>query len=119
MVVEIERATKKLAVLENFGSTGVALRRHVAGLFEKREVGVGLNVTHATGVTVPVPSAAEVAALFDDAEIGDSLVLEINAGEHAGETAANNDDFGFFNNRIASEVGIGVGVLVEFFELFL
>ena len=47
------------------------------------------------------------------------MVLQVDAREHSSETAANNDNFSFFNDRIASEVGIGVGILVEFFELFL
>ena len=47
------------------------------------------------------------------------MVLQVDTREHAGETAANNDNFSFFNDRITSEVGIGVGILVEFFELFL
>ena len=119
MVVEVECATKQLAVFENFRRTRVTLGGHVAGLFKKGKVGVGLNIAHATGVAVPVPGAAEVAALFHDAEIGDSLVLQVDAREHAGETATNNDNFSFFNDRITGEVGIGVGILVEFFELFL
>ena len=119
MVVEVERATKQLAVFENFRRTRVTLGGHVAGLFKKGKVGVGLNIAHATGVAVPVPGAAEVAALFHDAEIGDSLVLQVDAREHAGKPATNNDNFSFFNDRITGEVGIGVGILVEFFELFL
>ena len=119
VLVEIERAAKELAITEDFRCTRVALGGHVAGLFEKRKVGVGLNVTHTTGITVPVPSAAEVAALFHDAEIGDALVLQINASEHAGESATDDDDLGLFGNGIAGEVRISVGILIEFFELFL
>ncbi|CAB4801558.1 unannotated protein [freshwater metagenome] len=119
MLIEIERASEELAVPENFRRTRVALGGHVAGLFEKRKVGIRVDVAHATGITIPIPSATKVAALFHDAEISDAVVLQIDASEHAGESAADDDDLGLFGNGIAGEVRIGVGILVEFFELFL
>ncbi|CAB4621515.1 unannotated protein [freshwater metagenome] len=118
-VVEIERATEQLAVLEDLGCARVALRRHVAGLLEEGKVGVRLDITHATRVAVPVPGATEVATLFHDAEIRDARLLEINSCEHAGEATTHDDDLGRLGDRLAGEGRIGVGIGVELRELVL
>ena len=53
------------AVGEDLRRPDVLLRRHVAELLEQRQVDVRLDVAHRARVAVPVPGAAEVAALLD------------------------------------------------------
>ena len=68
-VVEAEVAADACAVLEDLGAEGVLLLRHVADLLEQRQVDVRLDVALRARVAVPVPGAAEVAAVLDDAEV--------------------------------------------------
>ena len=69
VAVEIVLAADGAAVREDLGRARVLLARHVAELFEQRQVDVRLDVAHRARVAVPVPGAAEVAALLDDADV--------------------------------------------------
>ena len=53
-------------VLENLRGKGIFLLRHIARFFEQGQVTVGFNVALGTGVAVPIPGAAEIAAGFDE-----------------------------------------------------
>jgi hypothetical protein len=46
-----------------------------ARLLEQREVDVGLHVALGPRIAVPVPGAAEITALFNDADIVDAGLL--------------------------------------------
>ena len=72
VVVEAELLADALAVLEDLGRVRVLLDRHVPGLFEQRHVDERRRVALRAGVAVPVPGAAEVAALLDDAHVVDA-----------------------------------------------
>ena len=79
-------------MLEDLGRVRVLLRRHVPGLFEQRHVDERCGVALRAGVAVPVPGAAEVAALLDDAHVVDAGLLQPRAGDEAGEAAADERD---------------------------
>jgi uncharacterized lipoprotein YbaY len=49
----------------------VFLRRHVPGLFEQGHVDHRGSVALRAGIAIPVPGAAEIAALLDDADVRD------------------------------------------------
>ncbi len=66
----------------------VLLRRHVPGLFEQRHVDERSGVALRTGVAVPVPVAAEVSGLVDDADIVDTRLFQPRARDEACEPAA-------------------------------
>ncbi len=87
VVVEAEVLPDALAVLEDLGRVRVLLGRHVAGLLEQRHVHEARRVALRAGVAVPVPRAAEVAALLDDADV-DAGFLQAGAGDEPGEAAA-------------------------------
>ena len=87
VVVQTEVLPDALAVLEDLGRVRVLLGRHVAGLFEQRHVHEARRVALRAGIPVPVPGAAEVAALFDDADV-DAGFLQPCAGDESGEPAS-------------------------------
>jgi hypothetical protein len=60
----------------------------VPGLFEQRHIHERRGVALRAGVTVPVPSAAEVAALFDHAHVVHAGLDQARAGDEAREAAA-------------------------------
>jgi hypothetical protein len=53
----------------------VLLARHVARFFEQRHVDQRRRVALGAGIAVPVPGAAEVTALLDQAEITNARFL--------------------------------------------
>ena len=83
----------------------VLLLRDVADLLEQRQVDVRLDVAHRARVAVPVPGAAEVAALLDDADVVDAGLAQPRAGEQAAEAAADDDDVDLVGERLALEAG--------------
>jgi len=102
----------RLAVAEDLRRLGVLLLRHVADLLEQRQVDVGLDVACRPRVPVPVPGAAEVAALLDDADVVDAGLAQAGPGEEAPEAAADDQHLDLVGERISfvrGDVGI-VGV---------
>ena len=88
VVVEAVLLPDALAVLEDLRRVRVLLGGHVPGLLEQRHVHEARGVALGAGVAVPVPGAAEVAALLDDADVVDAGFLEPGAGDEPGEAAA-------------------------------
>ena len=87
-LVQVEVPGDAMAVLQNLGGADVLLTGDVGGLLQEREVDVRLDVALCSWVPVPVPGAAEVAALLNDAKVVDARLGEPGAGDQAGETAA-------------------------------
>ena len=98
------------AVLEDLGGVRVLLGRHVPGLFEQRQVDERRGVALRTGVAVPVPRAAEVAALLDDADVVDAGLLQRGAGDQTGEPAADEGDGDLVEQRLPLD-RLDVGVV--------
>ena len=115
VLVHVEATTKFLAVRKNLRRKCVTVGRHEAGFFEHRQVHVRLNVTHRARVTIPVPGAAEVAALFDDAEVVNAELAKIRCFKHSAETAANNDGVNVGNLRLTCEARFDIRIAIEFF----
>ena len=109
-LVELEVLGNAAAVLEDLGGSDVLLARDIGGLLEEREVDVGLDVALCPRVPVPVPGAAEVAALLNDAEVVDARLPEPGAGDEAGETAAD-DDHGDVVDERPTRYRVRVGVV--------
>ena len=72
VVVEAVLLADALAVREDFRRMRIFLRRHVAGFFEQRHVDHRRRIALRARIPVPVPRAAEIAALLDDADIPDA-----------------------------------------------
>ena len=78
-------------VLVDLGREGVFLLRHVAELFDQRQVAVAFDVALGARITVPVPGATEVAAGLDDSNVLDTGFVEARAGQQSAETST--DDY--------------------------
>ena len=114
VLVHVESTTELLAIRKDFWCERVAVCGHEAGIFKHRQVHVGLDVAHRAGITVPVPGTAEVAALFNDAEVVDTELAKIRRFEHAAKPTAHNHDIDIGDFRIASEARLDIGITIEF-----
>ena len=91
---------------------GVLLARHGTDLLEQGEVDVRLDVALHTGVAVPVPSSADVAAGLDDADPFETRLAQSHTGEQPAESSADDDGIDMIVHRWPAVVG-GVGVVEE------
>ena len=81
LVGETEAFGDLAAIGLDLRAVGEFLRRHEAGFFQQRQIAIGVIVALDAGIAVPVPDAAEIAAMVDVAEIGDALFGQMIAGE--------------------------------------
>ncbi len=101
--VQVEVLADRLAVREDLGRLGVLLLRHVPDLLQQWEVHVRLDVARGAGIAVPVPGAAEVAALLDEADVVDARLAEPSAGEESAEAAADDQYLDLVGQRFPFE----------------
>ena len=101
VAVQIEVVADGLAVGQDLRGLRVLLPRDVADLLEQRQVDVRLDVTGGTGIAVPVPRAAEVAALLDDPDVVDAGLAQSRPGEQASEAAADDQHLDLVEQRLA------------------
>ena len=99
-----------LALGQDLRRVGVLLGRHVTGFFQQRHVDHRGGVALRARIAVPVPGAAEVAALLDDAHVGDALLDQPRPGHQAREAAADEGEGHVVGLRLALDDG-GVGIL--------
>jgi hypothetical protein len=97
------------AVLEDLRRAGVFLARDVRRLLQQREIHIGLDVALCSGISVPVPGAAEVATLFDYAKVVDTRLGEARTGDEAREPAADERNGHVVDQRRSFD-GLRVGV---------
>ena len=101
VAIEIIFARDGAAIGKDFRCACVFLNRHIAGFFQQRQIDIAFNVASSTGITVPVPCAAKVATLFDDAHILDARFAQTRSGQHAAETAADHHNVNVVGQRRA------------------
>ena len=89
----------------------VLLLGDVAGLFQQRQVDVAFDVALSAGISIPVPGAAEVAALLDDADILDPGLAQTRRGQEAAEAAADDHHVDRVGERLAGEAGLDVRIV--------
>ena len=85
VIVEIILTPDALALGQNLGGVGILLRGPVARFLQQRHVDHGRRIALGPGVAIPVPGAAEVAALLEDAHIRDARLLQPGARHQARE----------------------------------
>ena len=95
--------TDRVTVRQDLGGTRVLFAGDVANLFEQRKVDVRLNIAHGAGVTVPIPRAAEVPALFDNTNVFDAGLTQSSTGKESAKPATDNDHIGLVGERSACE----------------
>ncbi len=106
---QVERVGDALAVPVDLGGLDVLRRRHVAGLFEQRQIDHGRGVAHRTRVPVPVPRTAEVAADLDDPHVVDPRLLQARADTQPGEAATDQRDGDLVEEWLAfGPLGVGI-----------
>ncbi len=93
VAIEIELLADGTAVLEDLRRARIFLDWHVADLFEQRQVDVGLDIAGRARIAVPIPGAAEIAALLDNADVLDTSFAQTRAGEQSAEAATDHHDF--------------------------
>ena len=92
-------------------SLGVSLGRHVAGFLEQRHVDVRFDVARRTGVAVPVPRPAEVAADLDNANTLDTRLAQPRCSQQTAEAAADDQDVNRVIDRgTRPDIAVRIGV---------
>ncbi len=86
-------------MLADLFAVGVAAGGDVVEFLEHRQVLVGLDVAHDTGVAIPVPRASDAAGVVDDPDAFDAGFAEVGAGEQAGDAATDDDHIGVVGNN--------------------
>ena len=111
VVVELELLRHLLAVLEDLEPGGELHGGDVLHLFQQREVGVRLDVAGDAGIAVPVPRAADVAALLAEAHVVEPGLAELVPQQEAGEPGADHQDLALVGQGLPGHGGGGVDVL--------
>ena len=110
VVVEIVVPRDASAVLENLRRERVFVLRHVAELFEQRQIAIRFHVAHRAGIAVPVPGAAEIAGALDHAQVLEAGLAQPRAHQQSAETAADDRELDVVEHRRAGEPGIDVRI---------
>ena len=108
-VVKIVVAANAPSMLEDFRLVGEFMAGDIAHFLAKRKVDGRFRIAGSAGIAVPVPGAAEVAAVLKEAEVGKARLLQARRGDEASEAAADNEDFReVLPGRPGRDVAIGV-----------
>src|SRR5579885_2193641 len=116
-VIEAELLRHRLAVLEDFEARSELHRRDVPHLFEQRQVAVGFDVAGDTGIAVPVPGAADVAAFFAESHVDETGVPQLVPEQQSAETGADHQDLAFVGQRLARNRRFRIHVVQVLLEL--
>ncbi len=72
----------------------------VVELLEQRQVDVSFDIAHRAGIPVPVPGAAEVTAVVDDANVTKARLVQAGARQEAAKATAGDHDLGMIGQRL-------------------
>ena len=86
-------------MLEYLRAMCIAVARCIIGFFQQRKVDMRLDITHQAGITVPIPRAAEVPALVDDADARKSGFTQPSARQQTAKTAPRYNDLNVVMKR--------------------
>ncbi len=92
-LVQVVLSRDRLAVRENLGTLGVVVLRHVVHLVEQRQVVIRDDVACHTGVSIPVPGAADIRAALDDPNALDAVLAQSRGGQQRRESSADKQNF--------------------------
>ena len=109
-VVETERGSHRLAILEDLETRRELHCRDVVHLLEQREIAVALDVARYAGVPIPVPRPADVAALLAEADVLETGLAKSVPQQQTCETCTDDQDLAFVGERIALDRVLGVDV---------
>src|SRR5581483_10251796 len=101
IAIEIVVLADALRMLADLRREGILLLRHITRLFEQRQIDVSLDIALRAGIAVPVPGAAEVSTLLDDADVFKAGFAQSRRRDLAAEAAADDQDFHLVGLRLA------------------
>lgn len=113
VAVQVVVAGDALTVREDLRTLGVFLGRHVTEFLQQRHVDVGLHVTGDAGIPIPVPGAADVGRLVDQANTSHAEFTQPGAGQQSTESGSDDRDVDFVGQRFPGVSGVGPGVVRE------
>ncbi len=119
MVVEPELLGHFLAVFEDLEARGELHRWDVTHLLEQRQVAIGFDVAGNAGIAVPVPGAADVAALLAETHVGEAGLAQPVPQQQSAEAGADHQDLAFIGQRFARDRRLRIDVVQVFLELAL
>ena len=102
---EPEALGHRLAVLEDLEPRRELHGRDVSHLLEQGQVAVRLDVAGDAGIPIPVPRAADVAALLAEPDIDEARLAELVPEQQTGEARPDDDDVALVRQRLASGPG--------------
>ena len=117
--VEIDMLSDAPGMGEQLGRVGVFFRRDIARFLKQRHVDVGFDIALRAGIAVPVPGAAEIAGLLDDADILDTRLVQLGRSQQAAKAAADHDGLDSLGHGIADERAIDIRIIDEAAEIAL
>ena len=109
--IEVVLLADGAAVGQDLRRAGILLDRHVADLFQQRQIDVGFDVASRAWIAVPVPGPAEVAALLDDANVLHPGLAQPRGGQQAAEAAADHHHLDLIGQGRAGEARGDIGIV--------
>src|SRR5882672_6678335 len=111
VAIQIEFFADAPRMSQDFRRVGVFLLRDVAGLLEQRQIDIGLDIALRAWIPIPVPGAAEVAALLDHADVLHPSLAQTRACQQAAEAAADYQNVNRVRQRRARESRFDIRVV--------
>ncbi len=111
VAIQIELLADTPRMRQDFRRIRVLLFRDITGFLEQRQIDVRLDIALRAGIAVPVPGAAEVAALLDDANALDAGLAQPGARQQSAEAAANDHDVHRVVQRRTGEARIDIRIV--------
>ncbi len=111
LFVEVELLSDSARMVPDLVRAGVLLLGDIAGLLQQRQIDVGLNIALRAGIPVPVPRAAEISAIVDDAYLLKIRFTQTGRSEQAAPAAADNEDVDIVMQRGPRRAGFDFGVV--------
>ena len=101
VAVEIILLGDAVRVIADLGALRIFALGDEAGFLEQRQIDVAFDIAGGAGIAVPIPGAAERAALLDQPDVLDARLAQPRAGEQPAEAAADHHDFLLVGERRA------------------
>ena len=117
MVVESELLGHVLAVFEDLEARGELHRRDVTHLLEQRQIAIGFDVAGDAWIAVPVPGAADIAALLAETHVSEAGFAQPVPQQQSAEAGADHQDLALVGERFARDRRLRIDVVQIFLEL--
>src|SRR4029077_14794169 len=111
VAIQIEFSPDPAGVFQNFRCVGVFLLWNVPGLLKQRQIDIRLDIALRARITVPVPGAAEVAALLDDADAIYARLAQTRSRQQTTEAAPDDQNIDILAQGLAGKAGRDIGIV--------